>query len=169
MPDSVFFCSIYLSQIWFFLFTFEETMDALKWLMSCRKHGKPWHFRWHFTKPAFHSVKLLLPRQFQTERVCSLCLTCICMHSVATREDAGLDLVDWNLRLQPCCGTWHGYEWVSTADGLFTFNHYWDCFKKKMQYFVTCLLSRITAEFHPKPHCLWYCVLLAALLLLTSI
>ena len=90
-----------------------------------------------------------------------------CMYPVARRGDAGLGFVDWHL--QSCCGTQHGYEWVSTADGLFTFNHYWDCFTEEAQHPVTCLLSRISAEFTRKPHFLWYHSLLVALVLLSSI
>lgn len=81
------------------------------------------------------------------------------MYWVAIRVDAGYGFIDWNLRVRPCCGTRDSYEWVSTADGVFTFNHYWGCFKKKTQ-----LLSRISAEFHPKPLCLWYYILLAVVI-----
>lgn len=59
------------------------------------------------------------------------------------------------------CSIRHGNEWVSTADGLFTFSHYWGSL-------VTCVLSGITAEFHPEPHRLWYKLLLAVLLLVQS-
>lgn len=81
-------------------------------------------------------LKCLLHLQPGSKKACNLGIMCVCMYSVAIRVDAGLDFIDWKWRDQPWCGTSHGYEWVSTADGVFTFNHYWGNFKEKIHCFM---------------------------------
>lgn len=159
MPDlgfsAQFICQNSNFKVHDFPFAFADAKGVLKWFMSRRNTESPQVLvAFHQTK---FSVELLLLFGF---RLRVQFVSNMYLHVSSCYKRRCWFGFHWLTR--SCCGTRHGHERLSTVDGLFTFNHYWGCFKSEMQHSATCLLSRISAEFHPKPHFLWYHILLAA-------
>lgn len=103
--------------------------------MSRRKLRKPRRVCWHSTKLSSSSLlsNMIHCQDSPPSSGSDLESVFACIQLLLGKMLAWI-LSDWNFR--PCCGTRHGCEWVSTADGLFRFNHYWGCFIK----FVTLRL-----------------------------